>query len=124
MYAFQSSHAKRDCIESCTACESLCAETVEYCRKEERLGADVELIAVLMACADICGTSARALIGGSSVHVHVCRACAAVCERAAKLCGDHPGDGLLRACAGACTLAARCCNDMVHAYSPLQGSAR
>jgi hypothetical protein len=124
LYAFQSPHAKLDCIQSCTACESLCAETVEYCRKEARLRTDVELITVLQACADICGTSARTLTGGSSVHVHICRACAAVCERAAKLCGDHPGDDLLRACASACTLAARCCSEMVHGFAPLQGSAR
>jgi hypothetical protein len=49
------------------------------------------------------------------VHVHTCRACAAVCERVVKLCANYPGDALLRACASACGLAARCCTDMVHA---------
>ena len=115
MRAFQSSHAKQDCIESCAACESICLEAIGHGRQSGQLRGDEEMLAVLAVCADICGTSARALRGGSSVHVHTCRACAAVCEQAAKLCAAYAGDALLRACASACTLAARCCIDMVHA---------
>jgi hypothetical protein len=115
VFAFQSSHARQDCIESCTACEAICLEAIGHCRQDLQLRGDQELIAVLEVCADICGTSTRALTGGSSGHVHTCRACAAVCERVVKLCANYPGDALLRACASACGLAARCCTDMVHA---------
>ena len=115
MLAFQSDHMRQDCIESCTACEKLCREAIEHARAQGSFG-EREFTAVLAVCADICGTSARALIGGSDVHVHTCRACAAVCERAAKLCSEYPGDAVLRACASACNLCARCCRDMVHAH--------
>ena len=108
------SNAVVDCIESCTACEHLCIETIAHCQEKRGRLAEPDRLALLGVCADICGTSARAMLSGSDAHVHTCTACAEICRRGAESCGLHAEDARLRACASACANAARCCAEMAH----------
>ena len=116
MTAFRTpSNAMRDCIESCTACEHLCLETLAWCQMRGGTYADPKLLALLSLCADICASSGRAMIGGSDAHVFLCHACAQVCQRCAEACSALSPETQLRACASACANAARCCADMARA---------
>jgi len=104
-----------DCIESCTACEHLCLETLAWCQGKAPPFGERKLLSLLALCADVCAASARAMIGGSDAHVYLCHACAQVCLRCADACGVLPMEQQLRACASACANAARCCADMARA---------
>jgi hypothetical protein len=101
-----------DCISSCTACESLCIETLAHCELKGGNFAKPKLVSLLAVCADICALSARTMQRGSEAHVFICGACAEVCKRCAETCSAFPDDPLLRACASACTMCSRCCADM------------
>jgi hypothetical protein len=119
------SNAMTDCIESCTACAHLCLETLAWCQAKGGAYADPKLLALLALCADICTTSARAMIGGSEAHVFLCHACAQVCLRCADSCALLSTEAQLRTCATACANAARCCADMARApESEMEARAR
>ena len=101
-----------DCISNCTACESLCIETLAHCHVKGGRFAKPKLVSLLAVCADICALSARTLQRGSEAHVFICAACAEICERCAQSCAEFPDDALLRACASACTMCGRCCAEI------------
>jgi hypothetical protein len=101
-----------DCISNCTACESLCIETLAHCQIKGGNLARPRLVSLLAVCADICALSARTVQRGSEAQVFICAACAEVCTLCASSCSAFPDDPLLRACASACTMCSRCCADM------------
>ena len=101
-----------ECISNCTACESLCIETLAHCQLKGGNLAKPKLVSLLAVCADVCALSARTMQRGSEAHVFTCGACAEVCKRCAAACTAFPDDPLLRACGSACTMCSRCCADM------------
>src|SRR4026207_1082994 len=78
------------CIEECLNCHAVCTMTAQYCLTEggEDAGrhsiggvlAGVNLIGVLLACAEICQVSANFMLRGSPHHVVTCMACAELCR--------------------------------------------
>ena len=65
------SQAMNECIDNCTQCHAICLETINYCLGKGGAHAAPEHIALLATCADICATSADAMLRGASVHVTV-----------------------------------------------------
>lgn len=100
------------CIESCTRCHAICLETSNYCLSQGEEHAAPEHIGLLLACADVCATSADTMLRGSAVHAVVCRACAEVCDQCAASCESMGDDADMKRCADACRSCADDCRRM------------
>src|ERR1043165_8632303 len=57
------------CIEEYLNCHAVCTMTAQYCLTEGGEHADVNLIGVLLDCAEICQVSANFMLRGSPHHV-------------------------------------------------------
>lgn len=68
-------------------------------------------IQMLIACAEICDTSARFMLLGSQHHTRTCEVCAEVCEACAEDC-ERFEDDLMKRCADACRRCAASCREM------------
>ena len=64
---------------------------------------------LMMACAEICQTSANVMLMGSDLHKHTCAGCAEVCEECARSC-EQVGD--MQECVDACRRCAESCRKM------------
>jgi hypothetical protein len=116
MTAFRTAaNAMADCIDNCTACEQLCLEVLPLCQATGGERAGPQFLALLALCADVCGTNARAMRGGSSAYVFLSHACAEVCKRCADACAPFVDEPRMRACASACANCARSCAEMARA---------
>ncbi|WP_243700008.1 four-helix bundle copper-binding protein [Lysobacter sp. N42] len=104
--------AMRDCIDACTRCHAVCVETIRYCLEQGGAHADPAHLSLMQTCADICRTSADAMLRGDAAHVHTCRACAEVCRLCADACADMAEDARMRECAEACRRCAESCARM------------
>lgn len=103
------------CIDACQACERICLETIAHCLSKGGRHASLEHIGVLGVCADICVTSARAMMVGAAAHVYVCHACAEICERCAVSCEQVGQDAVMQKCAQVCRECAASCSRMARA---------
>jgi len=56
----------------------------------------------MMACAEICQTSANFMLIGTHHHKHACRICADICRECAQSCEEVGG---MKGCVATC----RCC---------------
>lgn len=106
------SQAMNECIDACSSCHAICLETIRYCLDKGGTHASAEHIGLLATCADICRTSADAMLRGAAVHTVTCGACAQVCERCAKACEAMGGDADMQRCAKACRECSRHCERM------------
>ena len=104
--------AMDDCIDACTRCHATCVETITHCLIRGGPHAAPAHIALLSTCADICRTSADAMLRGSDAHVHTCRACAAICRLCADACAAMGDDATMQRCAEACRRCAEHCERM------------
>ncbi len=64
---------------------------------------------IMMACPEICRTSAHFMLRGMPHHKHTCRECAEICEECAKSC-EQVGD--MQAYADQCRRCAESCRRM------------
>jgi hypothetical protein len=64
---------------------------------------------LMMACAEICRTSAHFMLIGSPHHKHTCRECAEICRECAKDCARLDG---MDECVEACEACAKSCEKM------------
>jgi hypothetical protein len=103
------------CIEACLACYKTCLSTaMNHCL--ETGGKHVEpkhfrLIEpkhfrLMMACAEICRTSAHFMLINTPHHKHTCRECAEICAECAENCASIGGMdecvAMCRACSESC----------------------
>ena len=100
------------CIDNCTSCHATCLETLNDCLGKGGEHAAPAHIALLAACADICGTSASTMLRGASVSPAVCGACAEVCRQCAESCERMGDDAEMKRCAAACRKCAESCTKM------------
>ena len=100
------------CIQNCTDCHAVCLETITHCLHEGGAHADEQHLTLLATCADICRTSADAMLRGSHVHGYLCGACAAVCTACADACAAMTDDPEMARCAEACRRCATTCEAM------------
>ncbi|GAB4466492.1 MAG: four-helix bundle copper-binding protein [Armatimonadaceae bacterium] len=100
----------QQCIEECQNCHRVCLTTAaNHCL--EAGGKHVEPVhyRTMLDCAEICETSANFMMRSSTLHTHVCRACAEVCEECARSC-EEVGD--MPECVEACRRCAESCRKM------------
>jgi hypothetical protein len=98
------------CIANCMRCHGFCLKSASHCLTLER---DLDPVATLLVCADVCRVCADTMIRGSALHLIVCEACSKICARCADECENVENDALLRECAAACLTCADCCAAMI-----------
>lgn len=101
----------RECIEACQSCQQICLESVNHCLERGGKHAEADHIRMLLACAEICATSARLMLLGSPHHPRVCDVCAEVCAACAEDCSRFD-DEMMTRCADACRRCAESCREM------------
>lgn len=104
----QSEDLKR-CIENCRECHETCQETLAYCLQEGGKHTEASHLTTLLACVEICATSANFMTWGVDLHPQVCGVCAEMCERCADSCTAFTGDETMQHCAEICTRCAQSC---------------
>ena len=107
--------AMDDCIEACLQCHVVCTMTAQYCLARGGELATLDLVGVLLDCAQLCQTSADFMVRGSPYHAITCGACAAVCRGCAESCAAFEGSEEMAHCAEVCTACAESCERMAAA---------
>ncbi|MFC4729007.1 four-helix bundle copper-binding protein [Coralloluteibacterium thermophilus] len=103
----------RDCIAQCTACHQACTELVSHCLDRGGEHAARAHINLLLACADICRTSADTMLRQVPQHAATCRACAELCTACADECARMGSDDpVMQRCAEICRACAESCEEM------------
>lgn len=103
--------AMKTCIEECMRCYSVCLSTaMNHCLE---MGEHVEKkhFTLMMACAEICRTSAHFMLLGSPHHKHTCAECAEICTQCAEDC-ERLGE--MEECVAVCRSCAQSCRSMAH----------
>lgn len=112
MDAMHHAAAMRKCIENGSRCHAICVETIRHGLERGGEHAGAAHLTLMQTCADICRTSADAMLRGDSAHVHTCRACAEIRRLCAEACEAMADDARMRECAGACRRCAESCARM------------
>lgn len=106
----QMSSEMRACIDDCLRCYSACVEhAMTHCLEVGGKHTEPEHFRLLIACAEICRTSAHFMLMGSPHHKHVCRECVEICDECARSC-EQVGD--MQECVDACRRCAESCRRM------------
>jgi hypothetical protein len=108
----QRSPEMQQCIQNCLDCASICLESIPYCLEMGGRHAQPAHIRLLMACSEICKTSASYMLLDSPLHGRVCGVCAEVCAACARDCEQLGDDSQMQACAQVCWRCAESCRDM------------
>lgn len=107
----------QECIEECLNCYAACTMTAQHCLATGGEHVDVNLVGVLLDCAEICHVSANFMLRGSPYHAITCAACAELCRECADGCRTIPDDEQLAHCADMCMTCAESCERMASAHS-------
>ena len=100
----------QSCIAECLRCYQTCLGTASnHCLPAGGNHVEPEHFRLMMACAEICRTSAHFMLVGVREHKHTCRACAEVCEACARSC---EGVGDMQDCVEQCRRCAEACRTM------------
>ena len=100
----------RHCIEQCLRCYRTCFESaMTHCLERGGEHVEAQHFRLMMACAEMCRSSAHILLTRSSLYRPVCRACAEICEQCSHSC-DRIGD--MQECADACRSCAESCEEL------------
>jgi hypothetical protein len=106
----QQSSDMKSCIQECLACYQECLSTaMNHCLEMGGKHTEPTHFKLMMACAEICRTSAHFMLIGSEHHKHVCRECAEICAQCAEDC-ERVGD--METCVSACRRCAESCTKM------------
>ena len=100
----------QECIDNCLACYRTCLSTATgHCLKIGGAHTEPAHFSLMLACAEICRTSAHLMLLGTEQHKATCRACAEICAACAADC-ERVGD--MQACVDACRRCAESCRAM------------
>ena len=95
------------CIDECLKCYQAClGSAMSHCLETGGKHVEPKHMRLMIACAEICRTSAHFMLIGSDHHKHVCAECADVCTDCAKSC-EQVGD--MKSCVDACRRCAESC---------------
>lgn len=98
------------CIEACLRCHRTClGMAMNHCLQAGGKHVAPDHFKLMIACAELCRTSADVMLIGTDLHKHVCRACAEVCEACAASCEGLDG---MEECVQACRHCAQSCREM------------
>ncbi len=82
----------QSCIDDCLRCYQTCLGMASnHCLPAGGKHVEPGHFRLMMACAEMCRTSAHLMLIGTPEHKHTCRACAEVCEACARSC-EQVGD--------------------------------
>lgn len=100
----------KSCIEACLACYKTCTSiAMNHCLEMGGEHTKPDHFKLMMACAEMCRTSAHFMLIGTPHHVHTCRACAEICAQCAADC-ERIGD--MDECVAACRACEESCRKM------------
>jgi len=102
----------QECIEECLNCHAVCTMTMQHCIASGGEHTEVNLIGILLDCAEICQTSANFMLRGSPYHVVTCAACAELCRACEEACRAVTPDEQLAHCGDVCASCAEACDRM------------
>ncbi|MEO6879082.1 MAG: four-helix bundle copper-binding protein [Gemmatimonadaceae bacterium] len=102
----------QECIEECLNCHAVCTMTLQHCIASGGDITELNLIGLLLDCAEICQTSANYMLRGSPYHVITCAASAELCRACEDACRGVPDDEQLAHCADVCASCAEACDRM------------
>ena len=106
-------HLSKDmqtCIEACSHCHMTCLSMASnHCLEAGGQHVAPEHFRLMMACSEICRTSATLMLIGMPQHKPVCAACATICDDCADSCEQVGG---MEACVEACRRCAESCRRM------------
>jgi hypothetical protein len=98
------------CIETCLSCYKTCLSTaMNHCLETGGKHVEPEHFRLVMACAEICRTSAHFMLINTPHHKHTCRECAEICAECAEDCRRVGG---MDECVAACEACADSCRKM------------
>ena len=100
-------------IQTITQCAKHCSMCAGTCLQETAISEHADCIRICLACADVCGTTARLLAMNSSLSDSAVRLCKEICVACMKICEDIP-DEHCQQCARVCKETAEQCG--VYAY--------
>ena len=100
----------KSCIDECLRCYQTCLSTaMGHCLEMGGKHTEKKHFTLMMACAEICRTSAHFMLIGSEHHKHTCRECAEICTQCAADC-ERVGD--MQECVDSCRKCAESCQKM------------
>ncbi|MCQ4162929.1 four-helix bundle copper-binding protein [Roseomonas sp. GC11] len=103
----------RHCIDHCLACHAECLSTLSgHCLEAGGRHAAPDHVRLMLACAEICRSTAHLLLLGSPRHAAFCTECAAICTECAAQCEALGG---MEECVAACRACAALCAAMAKA---------
>ena len=98
------------CIETCLSCYKTCLATaMNHCLEAGGKHTEPAHFRLMMACAEICRTSAHFMLINTPHHQHTCRECAEICAECAKDCKRIGG---MDECVAVCEACADSCRKM------------
>lgn len=98
------------CIDACLQCYQTCtASAMRHCLVQGGRHLEPEHFRLMMACAEMCRTSAHLMLLGAPQHRHNCADCAAICRECADSCAELDG---MEECVKACRQCAEVCEQM------------
>lgn len=98
------------CVEECLRCHTTCLSmATHHCLEAGGKHVEPAHFRLMLACAEMCRTSAAMMLIGTEHHKHTCRACAEICEECAASCEQVGG---MDDCVTACRACAKACREM------------
>jgi hypothetical protein len=98
------------CIEACLNCYRISLGTaMNHCLVAGGKHVEPAHFRLMMACAEICRTSAHFMLLNTPHHKHTCRECAEICAECAEDCERVGG---MDACVAMCRTCAESCRKM------------
>lgn len=107
----------QECIEECLNCHAVCTMTLQHCIASGGDITEVNLVGLLLDCAELCQTSANYMLRGSPYHVITCAAAAELCRACEEACRAVSNDEQLTHCADVCAACADVCDRMAQMES-------
>lgn len=102
--------AMRRCVDDCLACHRACVTTFsQHCLDVGGAHVEPRHARLMLACAEICRTSAYFMELGTEFHKQSCALCAEICAECARSCADLEG---MADCVAACRRCADSCRQM------------
>ena len=100
----------QSCINECLRCYQTClGMAMNHCLEQGGKHVEPSHMRIMMACAEICRTSAHFMLIGTPHHKHTCAECAEICEECAQSCEKVGG---MDDCVAQCRRCAESCRKM------------
>lgn len=97
----------QQCIDACLECYRTCLSTaMNHCLEMGGEHVEPKHFRLMMACAEMCRTSAHFMLINTPHHKHTCKECAEICQECADDC-ERIGD--MDECVSACRRCAKSC---------------